>query len=233
MNQVKERLTEEILRTKYTDENRTIKQIADELNVAVGSVYNYMKKYNIPRNEPHKGMLGKHLTPEAVEKIRQSLSGRKRTDEQKQNISEAHFRGGIGAKKKRSDGYVSIYFPEHPMANKEGHIMEHILVMECAIGRRIQKDEVVHHINHIRDDNRLCNLQLMTFKEHSALHIKERHEQCKIKHKTRKVQNISTGEIFMSVKEAALSVGVASTNISRAIKNNTKIKNFNWRYVDE
>lgn len=48
--------------------------------------------------------------------------------------------------------------------------------MEKHIGRYIQKDEVVHHINHIRNDNRVENLQLMTFKEHAGLHTKERHE---------------------------------------------------------
>ena len=46
--------------------------------------------------------------------------------------------------------------------------------MEQAIGRYVLPGEVVHHINHVRDDNRLENLQLMTFKEHAGLHMKER-----------------------------------------------------------
>ena len=52
--------------------------------------------------------------------------------------------------------------------------MEHHYVMEKHIGRYLNNDEVVHHINHIRSDNRIENLQLMTFKEHAALHMKER-----------------------------------------------------------
>ena len=54
--------------------------------------------------------------------------------------------------------------------------MEHILVMESYLGRFISRDEVVHHINHIRDDNRIENLQLMSFKDHAGLHMKERWE---------------------------------------------------------
>jgi hypothetical protein len=46
--------------------------------------------------------------------------------------------------------------------------------MEEKIGRIITRDEAVHHINHVRDDNRIENLQLMTFKEHAALHMRER-----------------------------------------------------------
>ena len=91
-----------------------------------------------------------------------------------QTISEKLFKGGVGHKKKRSDGYIAIYFPDHPCSTDEGYIMEHVLVMECAIGRHLKDDEVVHPINHKKDDNRLCNLKLMTFKEHAGLHMRER-----------------------------------------------------------
>ena len=57
--------------------------------------------------------------------------------------------------------------------------MEHRLIMEQHIGRYILPDEVVHHKNGVRDDNRLENLELMTFKEHAGLHMKERWEKRK------------------------------------------------------
>lgn len=39
---------------------------------------------------------------------------------------------------------------------------EHRVFMEEHIGRPLQTDETVHHINGVRDDNRLENLELWT-----------------------------------------------------------------------
>lgn len=67
------------------------------------------------------------------------------------------------------DGYVLIWQPDHPNACGS-YVFEHILVAERAIGRAIQKGETVHHRNHIRDDNRPENLQVMTRSQHNRLH---------------------------------------------------------------
>ena len=53
--------------------------------------------------------------------------------------------------------------------------MKHRLVMERNIGRYLSEDEVVHHINNTRDDNRIENLKLMTKHEHMSMHMIERH----------------------------------------------------------
>lgn len=57
-------------------------------------------------------------------------------------------------------GYPTIYRPEHPNAWDNGYIFEHRIVMEEAIGRMLEDHETVHHINGIKTDNRLENLQL-------------------------------------------------------------------------
>lgn len=44
-------------------------------------------------------------------------------------MSEAQKKGGIGHKKLHTDGYLYIYFPDHPKSSKDGYIMEHVLVM--------------------------------------------------------------------------------------------------------
>lgn len=52
----------------------------------------------------------------------------------------------------------------------KGWMLVHRLVMEEHLGRPLQQDEIVHHINHNKLDNRLENLQLMTHSEHSRYH---------------------------------------------------------------
>ena len=48
----------------------------------------------------------------------------------------------------------------------------HVVVMEEYIGRKVYKNEVVHHKNEIKTDNDISNLELMTKSEHARHHAK-------------------------------------------------------------
>ena len=67
---------------------------------------------------------------------------------------------GIFTKRTDKDGYVIMQYPEHPNSRKSGTIYEHTSVMSEHLGRPLKPNENVHHINGVRDDNRIENLEL-------------------------------------------------------------------------
>lgn len=80
-------------------------------------------------------------------------------------LGEKHW-NWKGGKHKNYSGYVIIYAPNHPFCDCNGYILEHRLVMEKILGRYLTKDEIVHHINGVKDDNRPENLMLCIQNKH-------------------------------------------------------------------
>lgn len=66
-------------------------------------------------------------------------------------------------------GYPVVYKPNHPRAKSNGYVYEHILVAEKCLGRSLDENEVIHHINENKNDNSPVNL--MVFANH-AEHMK-------------------------------------------------------------
>lgn len=142
----------------------------------------------------------------------------------------AHFKG------RRYDGlgYVIVHTPDHPHAAKNKTMKEHRLVMETHLGRYLLPEEVVHHKNGIKDDNRLENLVLFSnHAEHYAHHTEEgnhprqkpvntsSHRQC---NRCKEIKELTTHNFYRGTK-AAFGFGYTCRHCTR-IRNKQRWKEF-------
>lgn len=68
------------------------------------------------------------------------------------------------------NGYICEYKRGY---SKNGTAKQHRLIIENHLGRRLSTDEVVHHKNGNKTDNRLENLEVMKNNEHISYHRKK------------------------------------------------------------
>lgn len=116
----------------------------DAIGAAVGTTKNRVREY---------------LTKQGLQRPawREPLPGRSPMARRTEGALNSAWNGGRTLDK---DGYVLLWMPEHPEANRHGQVREHRIVMERMIGRPLRQGEVVDHRNDIRDDNRPSNLRL-------------------------------------------------------------------------
>ena len=78
------------------------------------------------------------------------------------------------------NGYKLITKKGHPNASgKNGAIFEHQFVMSEHIGRPLKKGETIHHVNGIRHDNRIENLEIWIKRHPPGQRLQDKLSWCK------------------------------------------------------
>jgi len=72
-------------------------------------------------------------------------------------LGSKHYRWK-GGRSVTKDGYIKLYNKSDP----KGYSLEHVVVIEQTLGRKVQADELVHHIDGDKKNNDINNLVLLT-----------------------------------------------------------------------
>ncbi len=122
----------------------------------------YKHKYDQERKHPCMDC-GKLVMQKSKRCSKCNITYRNKTYKQF-GASHHSWRGGRFVDK---NGYIQIFMPTHPRANKSnGYVREHIVVWETANNKSLPKGWIIHHLNGISSDNRISNLAAMPNKSH-------------------------------------------------------------------
>lgn len=140
--EINKKLTKLFLIKEYIKNKKNIYQIAQEINYSKTVIWRHLKKHNILIRNNSESKKGTHM-----------------------GKNHWRFKGRV----KTTAGYIMLYMPQHPNAVNGGcYIAEHRLAMEKKLDRYLKSEEVVHHINGIKDDNRPENLALTDKYNHNT-----------------------------------------------------------------
>lgn len=157
----KEKISNSLKGIKRSEETRKKMTEAQKKRKYTG--WNNYKK-GIPLSEEHKKKLS-----ESNNERKAWNKGKKYKMPQIAGEKNARWRG---YRIKRKDGYVLVKSDENSVYSTR--TLEHRIIMEKHLGRRLKGKEIIHHKNEIKDDNKPENLQLTTRKYHSEIHHLER-----------------------------------------------------------
>lgn len=146
----------DLLYSLYWTEQQSTLAIAERLGVSASAVRKWMMQCKIPRRD----------ACGAQQVIK--LKGR-RPPARPTGLVGAANPNWKGGRVRHTKGYVLAYAPEHPEA-VGGYVLEHRLVAEEMLGRRLRADEDVHHKDGDKMNNHPSNLEVLNHSEHARHH---------------------------------------------------------------
>lgn len=137
----------ETIKKLYLKEKWSCSKIGKAFGVSSGSIHFHLRRAGIKTRGKNESFVESH-------------KGCKREN-------NSHWKGG---RYKTQRGYIKVLMPGHRRADKNGYVMESILIWEQHYKKALSDDWVVHHINGKKDDNQIENLEAMAIKKHCSLH---------------------------------------------------------------
>ncbi|MCF8532418.1 MAG: HNH endonuclease [Reyranella sp.] len=90
-------------------------------------------------------------------------------------MSRQRVRSGTSSSVGSNGQYRALFRPDHPRADTYGYVLEHVLVVETAMGKPLPEKAEVHHINGVPSDNDNSNLVACEDRAyHKLLHRRQR-----------------------------------------------------------
>lgn len=149
--------SKEFLEDLYINQKLTRRQISEQLGISHNKLNNWFICLDI-------------RLPEEELAIR--VNGQDREHVMKFKRTQVRRQQQLAHKNTHKQyGYVLLYNPSHPFANNYGYNQEHRYVIESYLHRFLTLDEVVHHIDLDRSNNKIENLAMFpSDTEHISFH---------------------------------------------------------------
>lgn len=132
----------------------SMRMIATDIGICKDTLSKHLKRNGIhvpSREEAMKHVWKNHTHPMQGKKgMRCPVYGKKMSEATRKKMRPIWDKIGDQRRyyrKKHTGGYVLIYRPNHPAADRGGYVLEHRIIMETYIGRLLSQDEIVHHKN--------------------------------------------------------------------------------------
>lgn len=156
-------VTKEWLLRMYWEEEYSVRAIAAMADLNYRQARMLMKKHGISLRSRTEA----RNTRRCQELSHKAMAGRNNPQYGKRGALSTNWKNG---RRISSNEYIYIHKPDHPYANSDGYVSEHVLVWVDYWKTDIPKDCMIHHIDENRQNNKIENLMLVDHRIHTNIH---------------------------------------------------------------